>query len=73
MMRVLPAMQEGMRQIMTGDEAELAAAAVVRIALCHYLIRGHTRSSFLAELRYAAGLTQSRRRAPARALSRRAT
>ena len=26
MMRVLPAMQEGMRQIMTGDEAELAAA-----------------------------------------------
>ena len=73
MMRVLPAMQEGMRQIMTGDEAELAAAAVVRIAVCHYLVRGHTRSSFLAELRYAAGLTQPRRRAPARALSRRAT
>lgn len=73
MMRVLPAMQEGMRLIMTGDEPDLAAAAVVRIAVCHYLVRGHTRSSFLAELRYAAGLTPGRRRPAARALTRRAT
>src|ERR1700712_4678194 len=56
MMRVLPAMQEGMRHIMIGDNPEIAAAAVVRIAVCHYLVRGHDRSSFLAELRHAAGL-----------------
>lgn len=75
MKRVLPAMQAGMRNIMSGDNAELAAAAVVRIAVCHYLVRGHTRASFLAELRYAAGIDQhrSRRSAPARPLNRRAT
>jgi AcrR family transcriptional regulator len=56
MMRVLPTMQEGMRHIMTGEHPEVAAAAVVRIAVCHYLVRGHDRSSFLAELRHAAGL-----------------
>ena len=56
MMRVLPTMQEGMRHIMTGENPEVAAAAVVRIAMCHYLVRGHDRSSFLAELRHAAGL-----------------
>jgi AcrR family transcriptional regulator len=66
MMRVLPTMQEGMRYIMTGDNPEIAAAAVVRIAICHYLVRGHDRSSFLAELRHAAGLDPHRRRATAR-------
>ena len=58
MMRVLPAMQEGMRHIMIGDDPEIAAAAVVRIAVCHYLVRGHDRSGFLAELRHAAGIPQ---------------
>jgi AcrR family transcriptional regulator len=62
MMRVLPAMQEGMQHIMIGDNPEIAAAAVVRIAVCHYLVRGHDRSSFLAELRHAAGLDPHRRR-----------
>ena len=56
MTRVLPAMEAGMRRILTGDDADVAAAAVVRIAVCHYLIAGHTRAGFLAELRYAAGL-----------------
>ncbi|MDT5081305.1 MAG: hypothetical protein QOJ80_5942 [Mycobacterium sp.] len=63
MMRVLPTMQEGMRHIMTGENPEIAAAAVVRIAVCHYLVRGHDRSSFLAELRHAAGLDPRPRRA----------
>ena len=65
MMRVLPTMQEGMRHIMTGEHPEVAAAAVVRIAVCHYLVRGHDRSSFLAELRYAAGLNPYPRRGAA--------
>ncbi len=62
MMRVLPSMQEGMRHIMTGENPEIAAAAVIRIAICHYLVRGHDRSSFLAELRHAAGLDPRQRR-----------
>jgi AcrR family transcriptional regulator len=65
MRRVLPTMQEGMRHIMTGENPEIAAAAVVRIAVCHYLVRGHDRSSFLAELRHAAGLDPRRRRGSA--------
>jgi AcrR family transcriptional regulator len=62
MKRVLLTMQEGMRHIMIGDDPDVAAAAVVRIAICHYLVGGHDRSSFLAELRYAAGLEPRGRR-----------
>lgn len=62
MVRVLPTMQEGMRHIMIGDNPDVAAAAVVRIAICHYLIGTHDRSSFLAELRHAAGMEPRRRR-----------
>lgn len=62
MTRVLPTMQEGMRHLMPGDHPDVAAAAVVRIAVCHYLVPGHDRSSFLAELRHAAGLEPRRRR-----------
>ncbi|MCW2516727.1 MAG: TetR family transcriptional regulator [Mycobacterium sp.] len=65
MMRVLPTMQEGMRHIMTGENPDIAAAAVVRIAICHYLVRGHDRASFLAELRHAAGLDPRRKRGAA--------
>jgi hypothetical protein len=55
-------MQEGMRHIMIGDNPDVAAAAVVRIAICHYLVGGHDRNGFLAELRHAAGLPPRRRR-----------
>lgn len=67
MMRVLPSMQEGMRHLMTCDNPEIAAAAVVRIAVCHYLVPGHDRSRFLAELRHAAGLDPQPRRGSASA------
>lgn len=70
MMRVLPTMQEGMRHIMTCANPDVAAAAVVRIAVCHYLVRGHDRSSFLAELRHAAGLDPHPRRGSAGASAR---
>lgn len=62
MQRVLPTMEEGMRHIMIGDDPAVSAAAVVRIAICHYLVGGHDRSGFLAELRHAAGLEPRRRR-----------
>ena len=42
--------------------ATIAAAAVVRIAVCHYVIAGGSPDQFLAELRHAAGLGASRRR-----------
>ena len=46
----------------TMTDADIAAAAVVRIAVCHYLVRGDDRAGFLAELRYAAGIEVKRKR-----------
>ncbi|OMC41379.1 TetR family transcriptional regulator [Mycobacterium sp. GA-1841] len=62
MKRVLPMMEDGMRRVLSGDNAEIAASAVVRIAVCHYLVGGGDRASFLGELRHAAGLQPHRRR-----------
>lgn len=62
MKRVLPIMHERIARIIPGDDNEIAAAAVVRIAVCHYMIAGGNPDQFLAELRHAAGLGASRRR-----------
>ena len=62
MKRVLPIMHERIARIIPGDDSDIAAAAVVRIAVCHYMIAGGTPDQFLAELRHAAGLDPARRR-----------
>lgn len=64
MKRVLPIMHERIARIIPGDNNDVAAAAVVRIAVCHYVIGGGSPQEFLAELRHAAGLDPSRRRLP---------
>ena len=69
MRRVLPIMLDRLRHLIPGDNAELAASAVVRIAVCHYLVEGGTPDQFLAELRHAAGLEPRRRRLPRTAAS----
>jgi AcrR family transcriptional regulator len=63
MKRVLPIMHERITRIIPGEPSDIAAAAVVRIAVCHYMIGGDSSDQFLAELRHAAGLDPSRRRA----------
>jgi hypothetical protein len=66
----LPVMQERIRQVLTGDDADVAASAIVRIAVCHYLVQRGTPGQFLAELRLAAGLDPRRgRRTPKAAAS----
>jgi AcrR family transcriptional regulator len=62
MKRVLPIMHERIARIIPGAGSDVAAAAVVRIAVCHYVIGGGTEEEFLAELRHATGLDASRRR-----------
>lgn len=62
MKRVLPIMHERIARIIPGDNSDVAAAAVVRIAVCHYLIDGGSAEQFLAELRHAAGLNRTKRR-----------
>jgi AcrR family transcriptional regulator len=56
MKRVMPILQGRIARLVDGENAELAAAAVVRIAVCHYLVGDDDREQFLAELRYAAGI-----------------
>jgi AcrR family transcriptional regulator len=69
MRRVLPSMQTRLRHVIPGENADIAASAVVRIAVCHYLVQGATPEQFLAELRHAAGLEPRRRRLPRTAAS----
>lgn len=59
MKRVLPIMHERISRIIPGEHSDIAAAAVVRIAVCHYVIGGDSPGQFLAELRHAAGLGSS--------------
>lgn len=68
MRRILPIMFERIRRAIPGDNADIAASAVVRIAVCHYLVQQGTPERFLAELRLAAGL-DPRRRIPRNAAS----
>jgi AcrR family transcriptional regulator len=56
MKRVMPILHERIARLIPGDKADLAAATVVRVAVCHYLVGGEDRERFLAELRYAAGI-----------------
>ena len=62
MKRSLPIMHERIARIIPGEDSDIAAAAVVRIAVCHYMIGVGSPEEFLAELRHAAGLDPSRRR-----------
>ncbi len=59
MQRVIPIMHERIARVIPGANSDVAAAAVVRIAVCHYLVQGGTPEDFLAELRLAAGLDPS--------------
>jgi AcrR family transcriptional regulator len=60
--RVLPIMKERIRKLIPGDDADVAASAVVRIAICHYIIGDTDHARFLTELRHAAGLEPCARR-----------
>jgi AcrR family transcriptional regulator len=64
MKRVLPVISERIARIIPGEDSDVAAAAVVRIAVCHYMIGGGSPDQFLAELRHAAGLGARKRRMP---------
>jgi AcrR family transcriptional regulator len=68
MKRVLPIMHDRIARIIPGDNSDIAASAVVRIAVCHYMIGGGSPDRFLAELRHAAGIAPTIRRRPARAV-----
>jgi len=60
MKRVMPVLHQRIARLISGENADLAAATVVRVAVCHYLVGGDDREQFLAELRHAAGINPHR-------------
>ena len=58
--RVIPLLRQHFEQLIPGPDAAVAAAAVVRVAMAHYLVRSDDDDQFLAQLRHAAGLTAPR-------------
>ncbi len=60
MKRVMPILHERIARLIPGKDADLAAATVVRVAVCHYLVGDDDRQQFLEELRYAAGINPLR-------------
>ncbi len=53
---VIPLMRKQFEHLIPGPDAAVAAAAVVRVAMSHYLVRSDDDDQFLAQLRHAAGL-----------------
>jgi AcrR family transcriptional regulator len=63
--RVLPIMRGVIQPMVEGDDAEIVAATIVRLAVSHYLVAGDDKAAFLAQLRHAAGIDASHRQARA--------
>ncbi|WP_174187039.1 TetR/AcrR family transcriptional regulator [Nocardia barduliensis] len=57
--RVLPIMRGLIAPMVDGDDAELVAATIVRLAVSHYLVPGDDKATFLAQLRHAAGIERT--------------
>jgi TetR/AcrR family transcriptional regulator, repressor for uid operon len=54
--KVLPLMRERLERMLSGPDADVAAATAVRVAVSHYLVRSDDDGEFLAQLRLAAGI-----------------
>ena len=52
--RVIPLMRERLERVAQGQDAELAVATAVRVAVSHYLVRSDDDDQFLDQLRHAA-------------------
>ena len=56
--QVIPSMRERLERLLPGRDNAEAAAAAVRVAVSHYLVRSDDDDQFLAQLRHAVGVTQ---------------
>ncbi|MCV7316996.1 TetR/AcrR family transcriptional regulator [Mycolicibacillus parakoreensis] len=55
--RIIRPMREGLQRMLSGPDAAVKAAAAIRIAISHYIIRSDDADQFLAQLRQAVGVT----------------
>lgn len=56
---VIPEMRTGLQRLIPGPNAAVKAAAVIRIAISHYVVRSDDGEEFLAQLRHAVGIKNS--------------
>ncbi|RRR45712.1 TetR/AcrR family transcriptional regulator [Mycolicibacter terrae] len=54
--RIIVPMREGLQRMLSGPDAAVKAAAAIRIAISHYIIRSDDSDQFLAQLRQAVGI-----------------
>jgi AcrR family transcriptional regulator len=54
--QVIPVMRERLERLLPGPEGAVAAAAAIRVAVSHYLVRSDDTGQFLAQLRHAVGI-----------------
>lgn len=54
---VIPVMRERLSRLLPGPEGAVAAAAAIRVAVSHYLVRSDDADQFLAQLRHTVGIT----------------
>jgi AcrR family transcriptional regulator len=54
--RVIPVMRERLERLLAGPDGATAAAAAIRIAVSHYLVRSDDDEQFLEQLRHAVGI-----------------
>jgi AcrR family transcriptional regulator len=59
--QVLPVMREQLERLLPGPDGAVAAAAAIRVAVSHYLVRSDDAEQFLAQLRYALGIKHRQR------------
>ena len=57
---VIPVMRERLERLLAGPGGAIAAAAAIRVAVSHYLVRSDDDAQFLAQLRHAVGITDPR-------------
>ena len=54
--RIIVPMREGLQKMLSGPDAAVKAAAAIRIAISHYIIRSDDSEQFLAQLRQSVGI-----------------
>ena len=57
--KAMPPMRESLQRLLPGPNGAVKAAAAVRVAISHYIVRSDDADQFLAQLRHAVGITSA--------------
>lgn len=57
--KALPPMRESLQRLLPGPNGAVKAAAAVRVAVSHYIVRSDDADQFLAQLRHAVGIASA--------------